>query len=74
MYSAVFGCNVLCVSIPFDLMCCPESLCPLNSLTDLHIDVSRVLRAAIITVLLSISPFRYVSTCCRHFGPPLLGV
>lgn len=69
MYSPVFGCSVLCASIPFDLMCCPESLCPLNSLTDLPIDVSRVLRAAVITVLLSISPFRYVSTYCRHFGP-----
>ena len=41
-------------------------------LEDLPIDVSGVLKSPIIIVLLSISPFVYVSICFTYSGAPIL--
>src|SRR3712207_7628815 len=42
-------------------------------LDDLSVDVSGVLRSPTIIALLSISPFRSVSSCFIYFGAPVLG-
>ena len=42
-------------------------------LEDLSIDVSGVLKSPTLIEFPSISPFMYVSICCRYLGAPVLG-
>ena len=77
MYSAAFGWNVLKRSIKsvwFDasFRACVSLL--IFCLDHLSIAVSGVLKSPIIIMLLSLSPFKVVSSCLIYCGEPVLGV
>ena len=70
------GWNALQISIKFiyskvSFKACVSLL--IFCLDDLYIDESEVLKSASITVLLSISPFMFVSICLICWGAPILG-
>lgn len=73
MYFAVWGCNVLSVSVKFiwSNVSFKDDVFLIFCLGDLSIDTSRVLKSPTITMLLSISPFRPVNICLVCLGTPL---
>ena len=76
VYSSAFGWNVLKISVRsissnVSLKTCVSLL--IFCFDDLSIGVSGVLKSPTIIVLLSISPFMFVSVCSMYRGAPMLG-
>ena len=77
----------MCIQLLLDGMCCKYLLSPFGlmlysglvfpygffCLDDLSIAVIGVLKSPTIIMLLSISPFKVVSSCLIYYGDPMLG-
>ena len=77
VYSSAFGWNVLKISMRsissnVSFKTCVSSL--IFCFDDLSIGVSRLLKSPTINVLLSLSPFIYISVCLMYWGASMLGV
>ena len=76
MYSSAFGWNVLKISMRSTSSNASFKTCVsllIFCFDDLSIGVNGVLKYSAIIVLLSISPYMFVSVCLRYSGTPVLG-